>query len=130
MTKLEILKEQLTAARDKLKESLALEPLEFNKVACIQVFKATFELSWKYMKEIMAVGGTQATESPRGTIKMAGKLGLIDNVEDWLKLLNARNLTSHTYNEKTADIVYKDLTDVVQTVDKLIQAANEYLNNN
>ncbi|MBI3018618.1 MAG: nucleotidyltransferase substrate binding protein [Deltaproteobacteria bacterium] len=36
----------------------------------------------------------------------AGKQGFIDKVESWFEYLEARNLTSHTYDEAIADKVY------------------------
>jgi hypothetical protein len=36
----------------------------------------------------------------------AGERGLIDDFPEWVKFYQARNLTSHTYNEEIAEEVY------------------------
>ncbi|MEN2994010.1 MAG: nucleotidyltransferase substrate binding protein [Thermodesulfovibrio sp.] len=39
------------------------------------------------------------TLSKRDAIKTAFKYGIIENGDIWLRMISARNLTSHTYNE-------------------------------
>ena len=43
----------------------------------------------------------------------AGKQGLIDQVESWFESLEARNLTSHTYDETIADVRKKIKYDIL-----------------
>jgi len=40
------------------------------------------------------------------SVKLAYRLGWISDQDKWLKLLEARNLTSHTYDFETARRVY------------------------
>jgi nucleotidyltransferase substrate binding protein (TIGR01987 family) len=42
------------------------------------------------------------SKSPRGTIKKAFEMGIIENGHDWMDLLLDRNLTAHTYDEQKA----------------------------
>ncbi|MFL0194282.1 nucleotidyltransferase substrate binding protein [Clostridium sp. WILCCON 0269] len=42
------------------------------------------------------------TKSPRGTIKQAYQIGLIDDGHVWIDALADRNLTVHTYDDKLA----------------------------
>ena len=74
--------------------------------ATIQRFEYTFELSWKLIKRFLESHQNTIEPSIKNIFREAGKLGLIDSVEDWFGYLNARNLTSHTYNETTAEEVF------------------------
>lgn len=47
---------------------------------------------------------------------------VIDHVEKWIEFLNARNLTSHTYNESTANEVYAIAKDFLAYAKKLSAA--------
>lgn len=47
--------------------------------------------------------------SPKSVMKQAYADGLIDNETDWIELINARNLTSHIYDEKTAGDIYESI---------------------
>ena len=42
---------------------------------------------------------------PNGKLKMAFEDGLIANHDAWRRMMKARNLMSHTYNEDDADAV-------------------------
>ena len=45
----------------------------------------------------------QAASSPRAVLKDAYAAGVIQDAERWNRILTARNITSHVYDEKTAD---------------------------
>ncbi|MEZ5815029.1 MAG: nucleotidyltransferase substrate binding protein [Alphaproteobacteria bacterium] len=73
---------------------------ELEKMGCVQAFEITFELAWKVMKDYMIYAGVQLIElSPRKIIQEAHATGLITDGEQWLKMLENRNLTAHTYDE-------------------------------
>ncbi len=71
----------------------------------IQRFEYTFELAWKTMQRALKLGGVD-TGSARQVFRAAFKAGYIDDVAAWMAFLVSRNLTSHTYNESTANEVY------------------------
>ena len=73
--------------------------------ATIQRFEFTFELAWKLMKAVLEYEGIEAT-SPRSSIREAWKQHLIGDAEKWLDMQVKRNLSSHTYNEETAQDIY------------------------
>ena len=41
----------------------------------------------------------------RDTLREAFRLGLISDGETWMLMIQDRNLTSHTYNRSTADMI-------------------------
>ena len=71
----------------------------------------SYELAWKLMKDYLIYEGI-ASSSPRSCIREGFKLGLIQEPEKWLDMLEKRNLSSHTYNEMTANEIYQLIRDV------------------
>ena len=70
----------------------------------IQRFEFTVELSWKSLKVYLEDQGfVLAASSPRAVLKDAYAAGVIQDAERWNRILTARNITSHVYDEKTAD---------------------------
>lgn len=79
--------------------------------ACIQRFEYTYELCIKMMKRFLE------TEMPsmdgldrmnyRDLIRVAFEAGLIQEVEPWFIYRDARNQTSHAYDEAKATLVYE-----------------------
>jgi len=73
---------------------------------------------------------TQFTDSNlKNIFREAYKQELIQNLDKWFDYLEARNLTSHTYNEETAEETYKqakrfaeDCALLVQSLKKNIEA--------
>jgi nucleotidyltransferase substrate binding protein (TIGR01987 family) len=59
-------------------------------------FEICLEYAWKYFKRCAQDNGLEAF-SPKESIKMAGRLKLIDNVELWLDFLTDRNFAVHDY---------------------------------
>ncbi|MBI2026910.1 MAG: nucleotidyltransferase substrate binding protein [Deltaproteobacteria bacterium] len=75
--------------------------------ATIQRFEYTFELSWKLLKRYFKVNNNIDLFNIKEIFREAGKQKLIDHVENWFEYLEARNLTSHTYDHKIAEKVYE-----------------------
>ncbi len=61
------------------------------------------------MKYFLEYQGIEGAKSPRTTFREAYAFGLIKNGEDWIDMLNDRNLTSHTYDEESARKIYKKI---------------------
>ena len=72
----------------------------------IQRFEFTVELAWKSIKEYLEdQGSTTPIATPRAVLKEAFAAGVIQDAEEWNKIITARNITSHVYDEKTAEDV-------------------------
>ena len=89
----------------------------------IQRFEFTYELAWKLVKHYLAYEGIEAN-SPRSSIREGFQAGLIKNPELWLDMLEKRNMTSHTYNEMTAQEIYQHIKmkyiDLLVDLEKII----------
>lgn len=98
----------LASALARLGTALAQPKTEWTRDAAIQRFEFTFELAWRAVARFAKDEGIESG-SPRQAIRAAFKLGWIDDDALWLSMLNDRNRTSHTYNEKTAEQIYANL---------------------
>lgn len=89
-----------------LKESSKLkEPYTVvEQTGIVKLFEICFEQSWKLMKEVLEDHGRfeERIGSPKAIIKIAYECGMIERCEDWLELLESRNLLAHTYSDERA----------------------------
>lgn len=71
----------------------------------VQNFEFSYKLAWKFIRRWLAHNlGPSEVEgvSRRQLFRLAAEHGLIDDVEAWMGYHQARNLTSHTYNQSIA----------------------------
>ena len=73
------------------------------KQGAIQAFEFTHELAWKSLKDFLQARGNQELFGSRDVTREAFKLGLIEDGQNWMEMIKSRNLTSHTYDEATAE---------------------------
>ena len=89
----------------------ALEPPpddDLERDGVIQRFEYTFELCWKMIRRVLiALGRAEVSASPRPLLRDAAEEHLIDDVEAWFEFLEARNLTTHTYDQSRAEMVFQ-----------------------
>jgi nucleotidyltransferase substrate binding protein (TIGR01987 family) len=103
-----------------LSKQRALSQLE--KQGVIQAFEFTHELAWNVLKDYLEDQGIQNINGSKDTTRAAFKVALIVNGEQWMAMIQSRNLSSHTYNEQTAEqlvaailSVYFPLFEALQT---------------
>ena len=75
---------------------------ELEEQGLIQAFEYTHEMAWNTLKDFLEDRGVQNLYGSRDATREAFKAGLIENGEAWMKMIESRNLTSHTYNEEIA----------------------------
>lgn len=100
---------QLKAAVARLRQALddyQNAPLDSVRDGAIQRFEFCTELSWKAMREYLLDQGFCELNSPKAVIRQAFACGMIADDAAWISLLNDRNLTSHVYDEKTAQDIF------------------------
>ena len=95
------------------------------KSGAIQHFEFTYELCWKFIKRWLEAN-VSATAidgvTRRELFRLAAESRLIDNVEQWMRYHEARNLTSHTYQPEIADRVYNTAHDFAPDAARLLAA--------
>jgi len=84
-----------------LSEKRELSPLE--KQGLIQAFEYTHELAWKVLKDFLQSRGNLDIYGSKDATREAFASGLIEDGETWMSMIKSRNLTSHTYDEKTVE---------------------------
>jgi len=97
---------QLQGAAE-LSEKRTLTQLE--KQGVIQAFEFTHELAWNMLKDYLQDQGNQAIKGSKDATRAAFKVELISEGEQWMAMIQSRNLSSHTYDEQTA----KQLVDAI-----------------
>lgn len=80
------------------------------KQGLIQAFEYTHELAWKTMKDFLDYkGSTEPIYGSKDATRQAFLMGLIAHGEDWMRMILSRNLTSHTYDEKTVEEIVNEV---------------------
>ena len=77
----------------------------------IKAFEYSFELAWNTLRDLLRSQGNAMLLGSRDTLREAYRLGLIEQGETWMLMIQDRNLTSHTYNRATADAIADHITD-------------------
>jgi nucleotidyltransferase substrate binding protein (TIGR01987 family) len=105
--------EQLEKASARLDEALLLEfPTPETKAdSVIRRFEFTTELFWKFLKALLDFQGHEVVASPREVIRTAKSAGVIQSDDVWIELIEDRNMTSHTYDDKKAVEIYDRIRD-------------------
>lgn len=111
---------QFWQALSRFEEGLALPVDPVVRDACIQRFEFTFETAWKAIQADASAEGLECT-SPRDCFRTAFRMGILDLQEtSWLKMVEDRNRTSHTYDEETAEEIYRSLRGYAQLFGALL----------
>ena len=117
---------QFNSALERLSEALQ-ENTETNPLSLdgtIQRFEFCFELSWKVLKRFLSNEGITA-RTPKEVFKEAFKLGWLSEGDSfWSKMIEDRNLTSHTYDQGTARDLYSRIPGYLgayQLLEELLQ---------
>jgi nucleotidyltransferase substrate binding protein (TIGR01987 family) len=83
---------------------------KFEKQGLIQAFEYNYELAWKTVKDFYEAQGETDIQGSRDAFTLAFNRGLVKNCGTALiESIRSRQLSSHTYNEETAEEVYNDV---------------------
>lgn len=100
----------------KLSEAVEMDYEEMSELeveGLIQRFEYTYELAWRTLWNLLIERGhiylkEKEYNKPAPVIEQALKDEYITNEKGWKKMRDSRNLTSHTYDEETADEIAND----------------------
>jgi nucleotidyltransferase substrate binding protein (TIGR01987 family) len=109
MTDDKLILKPFTKALASLESILTREEDEVVRDATIQRFEYTYELAWKMIKRHLEWSGSGEVGSltRKDLFREAARVKLINDAEMWFEYHQARNETSHTYEEETAQEVYE-----------------------
>lgn len=75
----------------------------------IQRFEFCTELAWKTLREYLTEQGYTDLNSPKNVMKTAFADGILNDEQGWLDILDSRNITSHVYDEATAEKIFNNI---------------------
>lgn len=81
------------------------------KEGLIQRFEYTHELAWKVMKDYAEYQGYTDIRGSRDAFRKAFEMGIITD-KRWMDSVEDRNLTSHNYDDETAEEIYEAIVNV------------------
>jgi len=73
------------------------EEFPFYKDSTIQRFEYTSEISRKLMKKFLQEVHLISCKSPNESLKKAFEIGIINDLEKWIEIIETRNILSHSY---------------------------------
>jgi nucleotidyltransferase substrate binding protein (TIGR01987 family) len=85
---------------------------ELEQEGLIQRFEYTYELAWNTLKDFFEYQGYTEISGSRDAFKLAIERGLIKEGKDWMKMIESRQRTSHTYDQETADGIAELIIDI------------------
>ncbi|MBV1788444.1 nucleotidyltransferase substrate binding protein [Marinobacterium sp. D7] len=99
---------------------------ELEEQGLIQSFEYNHELAWKTQKDFLENQGYTDLFGSKNVARKAFEVGLVDDGEAWLAMIESRNLSSHTYNEEvTAKIVTAIVDNYYDSFCRLNRKLNE-----
>lgn len=107
--------ENYKRASAQLKEAVRLfreRPLSrIEQQGLIQAFEYTHELAWKTLQDYFAYQGNTDIKGSRDAFREGLRYNLLEDGEAWMEMIQARNLTSHAYDQKMAEQVIKEIVE-------------------
>jgi len=101
------------------------------RAGVIHSFEVAYEQSWKmlkrWLKENIGAASVDGV-TQRNLFRLGAENRLIADVERWMEYHDARNSTSHTYDEDAALNVFTEATEFVHDVKhllKMLEARND-----
>lgn len=90
--------------------------------AAIQRFEYTFEAFWKFIKEYLRIKEGIICNSPKSCFREVFTVGIMKEEETikFLEMTDDRNMTSHTYKEEVAQIIYGKLKEYSKLMEDII----------
>lgn len=98
--------EKFRKVAERLKQGVSQAKDELAQDGIIQRFEFTFELMWKCLKVLLQEKGV-ITKSPKDSLKSAFQVGLIEEEQAFLDMLEDRNLTSHLYSKEDSGAIFQ-----------------------
>ena len=103
------LKKALSNLDEAVELSEERELTKLEKQGLIQSFEYTYELAWNTIRDFYRSKGEVDIQGSRDAFRLAFERGLIEDGQVFMNMIKSRQLSSHTYNEETADEIYQDI---------------------
>ena len=120
MTKLEAVTKQFEEALARFREVLQMPKTDVIRDSAIQRFEFTLDLAWKTVKAFLEEKKGIRSSSPKDCFREAYHQGLIEYSDAWIKFVDMRNETVHTYKQEIAEQIYSQLPEVLKHATQLL----------
>ena len=106
---------RLEESYKKTVENINSDDYLFFRDSAIQRFEFTVEIFWKLLKNIVKDNEGIICNSPKSCIREFFTSGYIkeDNAKLLMEMIDDRNMTSHTYHEEVAEIIFSKLKNYI-----------------
>lgn len=102
----------LSQLTDAVELSRQRELSNLEKQGLIQAFEFTHELAWNTLKDFLEFRGQTGIYGSRDATRKAFELELIEDGDSWMQMIQNRNRSSYTYNQKVMqEIIEAVITD-------------------
>ena len=125
MTKFEATIKQFENALTRFREVMAVPKNDIVRDSAIQRFEFTLDLSWKMAKAFLEEKKGVVCVSPKECFRESYRQGLIEYSDEWIKFVDMRNETVHTYKEEVAEKIYVYLPIALKHFEALFAAVKE-----
>lgn len=122
MSKLEAIIKQFEQALKRLDEVLKEPKNSIIRDSAIQRFEFSLDLAWKSVKAYLEEQKGITCNSPKDCFREAYRQKLIEYDDAWIKYVDMRNETVHTYKEEIAEKIYAELPNVLKHLDGLLKS--------
>ena len=102
-------KKALATVKRAVELAASRELSDLEKQGMIQCFEFTFELAWNLMKDYLEEQGITGIIGSKGAVRHAFNKGIIEDGQVWMDMIEARNISAHTYDEETAEKLQKKI---------------------
>ena len=121
MSKKEALIVEFRSCVKNLERVLSIRKNDITRDCSIKRFELAADVAWKTVKEVLYVDFGVNVNSPKTAFREAFKQGLIDYEDGWIKLVDTRNETAHTYKEELAEEIYSKIPEYLELFQILLQ---------
>lgn len=126
MSKLEAIIKQFESALQRLDEVLKEPKNSIVRDSAIQRFEFSLDLGWKSTKAYLEEKKGITCDSPKDCFREAYRQRLIEYDDAWIKYVDMRNETVHTYKEEVAERIYSELPNVLKHLEGLFRSLKEF----
>ncbi len=117
--------QKLSYVFSRLKEGVSNTKDELDKDGVIQRFEFTFELLWRTLKIFLEDKGILC-RSPKDCLLESFRLGVIEDEDIFLDMLDDRNKMSHLYNKEESESIFERIKGkYVNKIEKLIKTITD-----
>ncbi|MHB1661535.1 MAG: HI0074 family nucleotidyltransferase substrate-binding subunit [bacterium] len=109
---------RLEESYKKTAENKNSEDYRFFRDSAIQRFEFTVEIFWKLLKNIVRDNEGIICNSPKSCIREFFASGYIkeSSAKLLMEMIDDRNMTSHTYHEEVAEIIFSKLKNYIDSM--------------